>query len=73
MIITPFNQNVFSNLRDRTFEGHARIRSNCPATSRLRVDARYVTDFFTPGSTAPSTRVKRHEINVVRPAGNIGD
>ena len=72
VIITPFNQNVFSNLED-PFEGHARIRSNCLATSRLRVDAKYVTDFFVAGSTAPSTRVKRHEIKVVRPAGNVGD
>ena len=73
VIITPFNQNVFSNLRDKTFEGHARIRSNCPATSQLRVDAKYVTDFFVAGSAAPSTRVKRQEIKVVRPAGNVGD
>lgn len=71
-ILTPFNQNVFSNLIDKTFEGFARIRTDCTAISRLRADAKYVTDFSSTTST-PSTRIKRQEIKVVPIAGNTGD
>jgi hypothetical protein len=65
----PFILNVFSNL-SAAFEGHANIRTDCPSTTKLLVDAEFVV--VEPGSsTGLSTKYKT--IVVVKPTGNIGD
>ena len=66
--LTPFILNVFSNLT-APFEGHANVRSNCAATSKLRVDAEFVT--VPPSGSGLPTLYK--PIKVVRAAGNAGD
>jgi hypothetical protein len=73
VITTPYIANVFSNIvSPRTFEGHARIRVDCPV-SGLRVNAAYLTDIVPSSTGTPSRAVKRHEIKVVRRTGNTGD
>lgn len=61
-----FIQNVFRN-RDTNFEGHAKVRSNCTAGTKLRVNAQtVVTDLQT-------SAVNYLHIKVTKVPGNTGD
>jgi hypothetical protein len=64
----PFTENVFRNPQSPAFEGYAKVLSNCPVGTKLRVDAEFVT--ATPPGVAQSFEYK--SINVTNPAGAIG-
>jgi hypothetical protein len=65
----PFILNVFSNLT-AAFEGHANIRTDCPSTTKLLVDAEFVLAGVNP---AGALSHKYKTIVVVKPSGNVGD
>lgn len=72
----PYVLNVFSNLsKTIPFEGYAKIRSDCAADRRLRIDAGY--EMVIPiqiSAAAPATLMRViKEIKVVRPTGNVGE
>jgi hypothetical protein len=67
----PFILNVFSNLTG-VFEGHANIRTDCPSTTKVTVDAEFVV-VQPAGSTGSSLSFKYKTIQVAKITGNVGD
>jgi len=65
-VVPPFVLNVFRNTKTN-LEGSARIRSNCPASSRFGVNAVLVSGI---GATSG---LKYTPISVSRPTGRVGD
>lgn len=61
----PFFENVHRNAT-ADFEGHAKIRTTCPAPGKLRVNAQTV-------STNKSGLLEYMHVKVVRVPGNAGD
>lgn len=64
-IALPFFENVHRNSAS-DFEGHAKVRSSCPAPGKLRVNAQTV-------STNRSGMLEYMHVKVVRVTGNAGD
>jgi hypothetical protein len=67
----PFILNVYSNLSG-PFEGKANIRTDCPSTTKLTVDAEFVVVQPTASTSTPGS-FKYKTIQVVKITGNVGD
>jgi hypothetical protein len=65
----PFIENVFRSTKI-AFEGYAQVYTNCPVTTKLRIDAEFVT-LTVPAAGGPAA-FEYKPINVTRPTGAVG-